>query len=194
MILFWIPSTLERRVALRCRPGQSQSGFKECQQQKKNGLRRRRQWCKCGKFTSAHCGGKRAIKKCQLDTCNFLFKWTRCQPDGAYFMASNRNEYGWCSLSLPLYLSFLPSLSLTSNDMRQFCFALLDTWLGYYVIISVVYFTRGKYITKHILFQRQFVLCSTSEDYQLIILKIYCVFSGKFKQNKFRFAVEIKLA
>lgn len=78
----------------------SRSGFKECQHSKRR--TGRRQCCKCGKFTCAHCGGKRAIKKCQLDTCHFLFKWTRCQPDGAYFMASNRNEYGWCT---PLSLS-----------------------------------------------------------------------------------------
>lgn len=101
-----------RRVALRCRPAKSD-------RVQRVSTAKRTSWRGDGKtllqvweiYLRSLCG-KRAIKKCQLDTCHFLFKWTRCQPDGAYFMASNRNEYGWGSLCLCLCFTSFTSLTL----------------------------------------------------------------------------------
>lgn len=134
----------------------SRSGFKECQHSSKEEAGDSA--CKCGKFTCAHCGGKRAIKTC-VSLTHVIFYSNE--------LAVNLMVHiSWLPIvmnmdGVPLSLSFplLLCLSHSTNGMRQFCFALLDTWLGYYVIISVVYFTRGESITKHILFQWQFLFC-----------------------------------
>lgn len=120
LFCFWIPSTLERRsVALRCRPGQVRPGSKSVNS-KWNGQKRRRSRRRRAEGT-ASVGNLLALtvrqksnQKVSAWHMSFSIQMNSLSTcDGAYFMASNRNEYGWGFL--PLSLS--PSHSLSAPSL-----------------------------------------------------------------------------